>query len=74
MERYEFVHNYLSQKLTEKPRSGEMFIEHEPELKSVKLRLGAQPNNLSPINGLAGSVVGTFSINIASRRDFPTYS
>ena len=26
-----------------KPRSGEMFIEHEPELESVKLRSGAQP-------------------------------
>ena len=72
--RHEYVDNSLFQSLSEKPRSGEMFIEHEPELKSVKLRLGAQPNNLSPINGLAGSVVGTFSINIASLRDFPTYS
>ena len=35
--------NLSFQSLSEKPRSGEMFIEREPELKSVKFRLGAQP-------------------------------
>src|SRR2546427_13269935 len=60
--------------MPEKPRSGEVFIERQAQLRS-SCSFRSATNCLSPINmGSLQSVGLSFSINIASLRDFPTDS